>query len=163
VVRYWRNVGIDASFVSREQTLLSSRVESNKHDAAVWSCSGGVDAQFDPFYTFPLDVRSQFAVEWGKWYDSGGKEGQKPPAAPLRQMRLYDHWKTLSSTKERLEVFGEIMQIATEEFYTIGVIQPTQEYGVVSNRLHNVPPGVVASTEYPHPGPSNPCQYFIDE
>lgn len=161
VTGYWQAVGIDASFVSREVSLFTARVENNDHDAAVWSCSGGVDAQFDPFFTFPIHSGSRFAVLWAQWYETGGEEGEEPPEPAKEQMQLYDEWKAAPTSDERLEIFRQIMRIAKDQFYNIGLIQPTVEYGVVTNRLKNVPPAI-ASTQYPHPGPSNPCQFWVE-
>ena len=53
------------------------------------------------------------------------------------------------------------MKISKEEFYTIGVMQPTADYGIMNIRLKNVPPVLLASTEYTHPGAANPEQFYF--
>ncbi len=53
------------------------------------------------------------------------------------------------------------MAIAKQEFYTIGIVQPTDDYGIINRRMRNVPDTMFASTQYPHPGPVNPEQFWF--
>jgi peptide/nickel transport system substrate-binding protein len=54
------------------------------------------------------------------------------------------------------------VQIAKEQFYTIGVSTQPDLYGIVKNNFHNVPESMVSAYLYPTPAPSNPVQFFID-
>ena len=54
----------------------------------------------------------------------------------------------------------ELLAISKDEFYTIGVMQPTSDYGIINKLLKNVPPILLASTEYTHPGAANPEQFY---
>ncbi len=56
----------------------------------------------------------------------------------------------------------QILDIAADQFYLIGInLMPPQE-GVVSNRFRNVPPVMASTYAYPKPAPTNPSQYFIE-
>ena len=47
-------------------------------------------------------------------------------------MALYQQIFSPARPGARLELMKEMMQISTEEFYTIGVMQPTADYGIVN-------------------------------
>jgi peptide/nickel transport system substrate-binding protein len=55
----------------------------------------------------------------------------------------------------------QLLKISTEQFYTIGVMQPTSDYGIINKLLKNVPGVLLASTEYTHPGAANPEQFYF--
>jgi peptide/nickel transport system substrate-binding protein len=57
----------------------------------------------------------------------------------------------------------EILQIAKEEFYAIGISTPVPGYGVVTNRLHNMVGETFFAANFPYPGATHPEQYFIEE
>ncbi len=76
-------------------------------------------------------------------------------------MALYDQVLASLDPAKRLELMKQLMQITTEQFYTIGIVQPTTDYGIINKRLRNVPPVLLASSEYVHPGAANPEQFFM--
>ena len=161
VKRYWREVGVEL-FVNTESTaLLNQHVSNNDHDAAIWSAAAGTDTIFDPKYYFPYSLDSYFATPWARAYQKlPGAE--TPPAPAMRQAELYDKIQNnLLSAEQRISVFREIIAIARQEFYTIGIVQPTDDYGIINRRMRNVPDTMIASTQYPHPGPVNPEQFWF--
>lgn len=57
----------------------------------------------------------------------------------------------------------EILGIAKDQFYAMGVaLQPTS-YGIVKNSLRNLPDELIRVWLHADFGPSNPCQYFFAE
>ena len=56
---------------------------------------------------------------------------------------------------------NQILDIAADEFWTMGIAWQAAGYGVKKTNFHNVPASMPASWIYPTPGPSNPEQYFI--
>jgi len=54
----------------------------------------------------------------------------------------------------------EILDIAAEQFYTIGISTEPNSYGIVRNNFRNVPKSMPNSFDYPHPAPDNPSQFF---
>lgn len=160
---YWRNIGIDLFINTMEVTALNERTESNQHDAAIWSSSGGADTLFSPKFFLPSRHDALYAVPWGQYF-AGQPGGVRPDnEAALRQQDLYRQLLSAPEQQERIELFQEIIDIAKEEFWTLGIMQPTVEYGIRSNRLRNVPDTLMASTMYAHPGASNPEQYYFED
>ena len=57
----------------------------------------------------------------------------------------------------------QILEIAADEFYAIGIVLGPNGYGIVQNNFHNVPSPIPGSWLYPNPGPTNPEQYWIEQ
>ncbi|MEQ4209150.1 ABC transporter substrate-binding protein [Actinopolymorpha sp. B9G3] len=161
--RYWERVGVEARVQTGASELVIGRVEANQHDAVMDDGYPGLDdVQLDPTWYFPSHAGCQWAIPWGTWYASRGKEGEEPPAQIRRQMELYDQVKATSDSDRQDELFQQILSIAREEFVIIGTALPVGGYSVVKNTLHNVPSSVPWSTTFPSPGWTNPEQYYID-
>ena len=156
---YWKQVGIELLINTSDTTALNQRVEANDHDAAVWSASGGADSLFDPKYYFPSSWAAFYATTWGQWYTKDTNP-EEPPAAVKQQIALYEEIFATIDIPKRLELMKQLLKISTDEFYTIGVMQPTADYGIINKLMKNVPPVLLASTEYTHPGAANPEQFY---
>jgi len=57
----------------------------------------------------------------------------------------------------------ELLQIAADEFYSIGLSLPMGDYFAVSNNLQNVPEPLLRGWLYPGPAPANFETFFIVE
>jgi peptide/nickel transport system substrate-binding protein len=55
----------------------------------------------------------------------------------------------------------QILDIAADQFYTIGISLPANGYGIVKNNMHNVPTTILQAYLYPSPGPTNTFTYYF--
>lgn len=156
--RYWKEVGVDVRVKVQDPTLIFSRVEANEHDAVMDDGDGGILPMLTPQWYFPVSVDAAYAVEWGRWYQTGGAAGLEPPPGPRRQMELFDEIKVTPDPRRREELFMEILRISQEEFYVIGTALPAARYNVVQDGLRNVARSML--DDCCEPGPSHPEQYF---
>jgi len=162
VVQYWQAIGIDAKVQTVDRTLFYERKDNNEHDAAVFLGSGGMaDALFEPTFYFPFWNESLFAVPWGNWYNSAGASGEEPPAEVRKQMELYREIKKYADAEKQNALMQQLLEIAADQFYVIGVSTPGPLYSVVKNNMHNVYGRPFAWT-YPSPAASNTEQYYFD-
>jgi len=157
---YWKQVGVDLLINTSDTTALNQRVEANDHDAAVWSASGGADSLFDPKYYFPSSWAAFYATTWGQWF-SKDTNPEEPPEPAKKQMALYQKIFQTVDIPTRLDLMKQLLQISKEQLYTIGVMQPTADYGIRNKRIRNMPNTMLASTEYTHPGAANPEQFYF--
>jgi ABC-type transport system substrate-binding protein len=161
---YWREVGVEMQVKSEADSLFTVRIEANQHDAAMYDGNAGLrDALLDPTWYFPSGSGSYYAVEWAKWYTSDGESGTEPPVYARKQMDLYDKVQATIDPDEQRELFMQVLRIAQEQFYVIGLVLPAVGYNVVQDSLHNVPKSVPEAWLYPDPGPTRPEQFFVDE
>ncbi len=160
--QYWQAVGVDAKVQTVDRTLFYDRKDNNDQDASVFLGSGGMgDALFEPTFYFPFWNESLFAVPWGNWYASGGKSGEEPTAAAKKQMELYREVLKTADVGKQNELMQQLLNIAADEFYAIGISTPGPLFSAVKNNLHNVYARPFAWT-YPSPVASNTEQYFFD-
>lgn len=158
---YWKKVGVDARVRVEDATLLYSRRDANKHDAVMDDGDSGLLPILGPTWYFPyVDADSAFAVLWARWYQTKGKNGEKPPPGPRHQMEIYDELLQTADRKKQHDLFMQILKIAQEEFYVIGTALSHGEYNIVQNDFHNVADPMIDGSSYPEPGPTNPEQYF---
>lgn len=161
VVGYWQAVGIDAQMNVIERTLFYDRKDANEQDANVWGGDGGLDVVLEPRWYFPYSGESNFAPLWRYWYE-GDPRGEEPVEAAQRQMDLYDELKATGDPAAQAELMNEILQIAADEFWAMGITLPAPGYAIKKNNFMNVPESYPNAWLYPHPGPTNPFQYWID-
>ncbi|MGV9376137.1 ABC transporter substrate-binding protein [Nonomuraea sp. NPDC003707] len=162
----WAAVGVEMKVNPIERTLFYDRkaAKANDHDANVWAGDGGLRIEIDePRWWFPNGEESNYATRWGMYFQTLGKsaDGEKPPAQTLRQMELYWQMRTEPDQAKRKELFRQVLAIAKEQFYAIGIVLPTDGYAIVSNKLKNVPAGYPDAFQFLSPGLVNvPTWYF---
>ena len=162
VQKYWKAVGMDIQPKVMDRALMYTHKDANEFDAMDWGGDGGLDVILEPRWYFPYSSESQYGILWQYWWRKDPR-GEEQPAAPKKQMELYDQLQASGDTKKQDELMKQILQIAQEQFYAIGIVLPTPGYGIVKNNFKNVPKTMPGAWLYPNPGPSDPPQYFIDK
>jgi peptide/nickel transport system substrate-binding protein len=165
VVNRWREVGVDASMRPVERSLRDTRVAANDHDASAWPGGSGLqDALFNPYLYMPYGYNF-WGRAWTYWWrpnPTAGAEPMEPPEPIKQQFALYDELSQSPDPDEQTRLMNEILKIAQEEFWVIGVGTPAVVYGIRTNTLRNVPDSMPEATVYPTPGPTNPEQYYFE-
>ena len=160
---YWEAVGIDMEIRIIDRSLLVSRKINSEHDATIWGASGGLDVYLTPIWYFPSDpVESAYAPLWTKWYFDP-ETGEEPPESAKRQMELFDQIKATGDFDLQAELMAELLAIAKEEFYVMGINSNPGGYGIAKNYFRNVPATSTGSWKFPWPAPINTTLFFIEE
>jgi peptide/nickel transport system substrate-binding protein len=157
---YWAAVGVDMDPKPMDRSIFYTRKAAADHDAALWGGDGGMDVILEPRWYFPYSEESNFAIPWAQWYFSGGQRGEEPPEAPKLQMELYQQIRSTGDEGKQAELMKQILDIAAEQFYVIGLSTPVAGYGIQRNDFFNVPKSMFGSWLYPDPAPWNPQQFF---
>lgn len=162
IQQYWAEVGIAAQAKVEDRSLLWERKNAAEHDAMIWTGDSGIGELVNPSRYFPQFNGSHFAVRWAAWYiNPDDPFAEEPPEPTRRQMELYDQVKQSSDPARQEELMREILQIAKEQFYLIGVVLPANGYGIVKNNFHNVPATMFSDgSVWINPAPTNPEQFF---
>lgn len=168
---YWRAVGVDTKFdiVSRDLWENATRGGDGDFDATMHRFGGGIGSPIytDPRYYLPLNTNSMYALSWAAYYVNPEGTGAKippeePPADVKRAMELYNELKKTGEAEAQRELMKEIISIAKDRFYTIGICTEADSYAICNNDLRNVPDTMPWEWMYPHPAPSNPCCWWFD-
>jgi peptide/nickel transport system substrate-binding protein len=122
-----------------------------------------LDVILEPRWYFPFSNESIFGEAWQYWYNNpSDPRAEEPPANTARQMELYNELKATADPDGQAALMNEILAIAAEEFYSIGIVLPPPGYGIQRNNFFNVPASMPGAWLYPNPGPTNTFQYFIE-
>ena len=160
---YWGEVGIDVDIEGISGELLDERRNANDYDATAGWSDGGLATILNPGLMVALSAGSTWAPAWGASYNPGGFGGEveEPPADVQRQQEIVDEVKATADLELQRELMNEMIDIATERFYRIGISLDMGQYGVVKNNYYNVPLAMPESWNYPDPFPTNTSTYWI--
>ncbi|HRR55615.1 MAG TPA: ABC transporter substrate-binding protein [Acidobacteriota bacterium] len=160
VAAYWRALGIDVRTIRLPAIEFRILKATNRHDAVIWSGDGGVDVLLDPRFYFPYSNESNFAVTWARSWLAGSEIGEEVPPAVRRQWELYEQILSISDSRERAELMSNILDIAADQFWCMGIALTPPSFGLVHRGLGNVPSLIPQAWTYPTPAPTNLCQFF---
>ena len=62
------------------------------------------------------------AIEYWRWYTTGGKEGEEPPEDIIKVYQLYDEAKSTTDETTRTNCAHEIMRLNAENLWVIGTV-----------------------------------------
>ncbi len=160
VADYWKALGLDVRTDVVERSLQRTRTAANQHDVAINDFSSGSrDAILQPSNWIPVHHSSHYGVPWYDWW-RGAEGGLEPPESVKRQLELWQRIGETPDAGDRFELMRAILDIAADNFFTIGIGAGDSGYGVVSTRMRNVPDPMIGSYWYAVPGPTNPPTWY---
>ena len=71
------------------------------------------------------------------------------------------NYEPIDDVDKQREMMTEVLEIAAEQFYRIGISLDMGQFGVVKNNYYNVPLAMPESWNYPDPFPTNTSTYWI--
>lgn len=164
IIQQLNAVGIAATMQLMDSITTLSY--SNQLEATISTSEGGsgISAILDPRWFVPVSDASYYATGWASWYlNPNNQSAVMPPDPILAQMELYKQVLSTPDTDERIRLMQEVLQIAADEFYVIGIASPLNRYWLINERINNLPdvwfdgwiPGMQSIT--------SPFQWFFDE
>ncbi|MGW3294168.1 ABC transporter substrate-binding protein [Streptomyces xiamenensis] len=160
----WRAVGVDMRVQNEDETLRTQLIQANEHQALVWDGDGGLDTVNTPNFFMPeWGDNSAFCPDWFTWLATEGADGQEPPEPAKEQYRIYHEQIAAEPDRERRNaLMRQILAIAKEQFWTIGVSTALPGYGIVGEHFRNMVQQTYFAGKFPYPGVTNPEQYYLD-
>jgi peptide/nickel transport system substrate-binding protein len=162
VSKMWKEVGIDSAVKNIERALFYERKENNEHDMVPFWVGDGMVVIVDPRSYMPYSHESPFGNAWVTWRDTDGAEGVEPPDPAKRQIELYQQIEATADPEAQQQMMKEILQIAADQFWVIGMSSPTPGYGIVKDNFKNVPEAMYSWWPARNPAQTNPEQYYIE-
>lgn len=163
IAEAWRSLGLGVRVVVLPRRDLDTVVENNDFQIAPANIDGGLDPILEIHPYIPIRRKSVFAPLWWRWViDPNDPKAEEPPDSVKRQLALHEEILAQPSARERDRLIAEILDIAADQFFVIGVATEAPQIGVVPLDFVNVPRMMPNSWLYPTPGPTNPQQYFIE-
>ena len=110
-----------------------------------------------PQQIVPVHHDSRWGIPWSKWYNTGGAEGEEPPASVKERMQPLRPGPATVDPEKRRRLIQQIADIAADEFEVFSVSKALPTYGIVKKtNLRNVPEAMPTSWYYPTP--ARPCR-----
>jgi peptide/nickel transport system substrate-binding protein len=138
----WAKAGIKLLVRPAQRDIFRNRVFSGQSMMAVWSgLANGVPTPLMPPDEFVPNRQYQLQWPmWGKYVESRGKAGEAPDMPVAKTLlRLDKDWRLADDESVKEEIWHKILDIHTDQVFSIGIINRTLQPVVVSNRLKNVP------------------------
>ena len=164
VIPAWRKVGIYASVKSLTKPEWKKLKSNNQAECMVTGSNGGwTNVIYNPSMHIPTEPATPWGGAWNNWYDNAKKGDKEEPVDWVKQgLALYDKVLVTLDKEERSSLMHQILDIAAENFPVIGIALPESGYGVVNNRLRNVPMEYQGGCLYAQPAASNMSQFFLE-
>ena len=165
ISQYWANVGIKMTPNVLDRSLGQQRLEVMEHDANTWGAPGGVgySTLLDPRNFVPMHGHSRYGYGWYRWYrDPNDEVAIEPPDIVKQQLALYDQVGATPDPVEQTRLMNQILDIAADQFYVIGISTPAPAYGVANQKMGNIMDWMPAAWQYPTPGPADTFQFYYE-
>ncbi len=138
----WKKIGIKLFPRASTREVFRNRVGSGKAILSMWGglSYGLVNASMNP-QDFTPSSRLQYQwPKWGLYGASNGKKGEKPELeSVLKLIEMQKKWERTADPKEQRKIWLEILQINSDEVFTLGTINSTFRPVVFNKKLRNIP------------------------
>ncbi|NLM55370.1 MAG: ABC transporter substrate-binding protein [Firmicutes bacterium] len=162
VAGYWRDLGIDVAVKPLGISIHFDRSYTTEMDFTVWADGRGLHPFIQPSYVFPAEPgRSNGALEYARWWNTGGKEGIKPEGDILRMMELYQEFVKEPDPDVRLEIGRDLIELSARTILGIGTVGLAPIPVVAKDNLRNVPEDATRDWVLVMIGHLRPEQYFF--
>lgn len=163
VTEWWNTVGIKTELVQKTREDYWASAGANEVMVATWTTDRGLVPMVDPIYQFPFDTRSWMGPAYGLWYNTGGTDGEEPPAEIKEVMDLYDQYKVTTDAAQQVEIGKQIVRIASTKLFVIGTVGMVPTPVVVKNNFMNVPDTHTADWIIMTPGTLDPAHFYFSD
>jgi peptide/nickel transport system substrate-binding protein len=138
----WRKIGIAMYPRPTQRDLFRKRVYSGTSIMSVWSGhNNGVPvAGTSPQFLAPISQAQLQWPDWGLYTQTSGKQGTPPDLPAVKKLSsLLEEWRKTTSTAEQTRVWHQMLDIYSDNLFTIGILNGTKQPVVTAPTLHNVP------------------------
>ncbi len=137
VTEYWKKIGVEIQWKSITRTLLTQKILANEEPMSTWHGDETMDTLFlrRPKFFAPIDGdESCWAVLWGRWYNTGGEQGEEPP----QMIKDLYNWMDDYMLTDSDESAASVLQSQAEHIWTINSVGNAPHPLFVRNNLRNV-------------------------
>lgn len=163
----WLKLGIKLFVSPSQREVFRERIFTG---SSMISMFPGVDnglptAAMSPSEFVPVQQNQLQWPKWGQYYETGGEIGEAPDLPEAQALvALYKKWQVASNKEQKESIWAQILEIQTQQVFTIGMINGVPQPIVVSNRLKGAPvDGIYAWSPTSYFGIYHPDSFWIDE
>ncbi len=138
----WMAAGIKIYTKPLQREVLRNRIFAGTTLISVWfGLENGIPTpDTSPQELAPTNQEHFQWPKWGQFYQTNGNAGEPiDMAIPRRLASLNESWVIAEDTETRRAIWDEMIDLYTDNVFSIGLASGVRQPVVVSNRLHNVP------------------------
>ncbi len=162
----WKRIGVSIFTKPTERDTFRNSVFAGDTFMSVWTGleNGLPTPEMSPQELAPTSQQQLQWPKWGQYVETLAGDGEPvdmPEAQRLSELLV--SWAAADDSAAREAVWHDMLQIFTDQVYTIGTVSAVPQPVVVGNRLHNVPEqGVYSWDPGAHFGVYKPDCFWID-
>ena len=142
VTDYWSKVGIGLFIRTSQRDVFRSRAIGGEILMSIWSGldNGVATPDMSPAELAPTtDDQLQWPV-WGMYTQSHGESGSPPSLPAVAELSdLYQQWRVTKTMEERAGIWRKMLEIYSDQVFSIGLVNATLQPVIRTNRLRNMP------------------------
>jgi peptide/nickel transport system substrate-binding protein len=146
----WLQLGIRIHTKPLQREVFRNRVFAGEALMSIWyGLENGIPtAEMSPNEFVPSSQQQLQWPKWGQYFETKGAAGE-PPDEPEAQklLELFKAWRNAGDTEARSAIWHEILQLYSDQVYSIGLISGVLQPVAVRRNLHNVPKEAVYNWE----------------
>ncbi|MDH3771500.1 MAG: ABC transporter substrate-binding protein, partial [Nitrospirota bacterium] len=146
----WLQLGIKIHSKPSQREVFRNRIFSGETLMAIsFGLENGIPtAAMSPAEFAPTSQQQYQWPKWGQHYETKGEAGElpdQPEAAKL--LELFETWRGSADDEQRRGIWNEILEIYSDQVYSIGLIGGVLQPLAVRDTLRNVPTEAVYNWE----------------
>jgi len=142
VREYWGALGLKVHSRPFQRDMLRRRFLAGDTMISVWNglSVGEATPDLPPEELAPVSASQGNWPKWGEHTESGGKSGEPVDVPAAKELLdLYKKWRVSSTTDERRDIWHSMLDIFTDQVFTIGTVNGVLQPVVTHKTLRNVP------------------------
>ncbi|QPC84144.1 ABC transporter substrate-binding protein [Phototrophicus methaneseepsis] len=142
LIGYWDAVGVRVQLNSIADDQFTEQYESNNIQITMYTGEGGagLTGMLDPRYYVPGELFGLYGNGWYFWYVNSQEATQVEPPEEIQAIRRqFEEVGRQPSQEAQVEAMKEILQIAADNFWVIGISRPGPGFQPYNTRIGNQP------------------------
>jgi len=138
----WAKLGIRVFTKPLQREVLRNRIFAGETLMTIWfGLENGIpSADMSPWEFAPTTQQQYQWPKWGQYYETQGEVGEAPDEPEAKRLlELYNAWRLAGTTPERRDLWQKMLEIWSQQVYSIGLIGAVPQPVVADERLRNVP------------------------
>ena len=138
----WMQAGIKLYSIPSTREVFRNRIFAGDAVMSIWS---GLEnalptAHSSPYELAPTAKHQYQWPKWGQYYESSGQSGEQPQTPEAQELvELVKQWRRSADYDSRMNIWQRMLEIHSEEIFSIGIVNSVQHPVVVNRHLRNVP------------------------
>ncbi|UCH74795.1 MAG: ABC transporter substrate-binding protein [Rhodospirillales bacterium] len=162
----WLKAGIKLHSKPSQRDVVRNRIYSGETMMSIWE---GLENGLPAAGTVPEELAPTHQIHyqwpmWGQFMETGGRSGEPADMEePRRLLALLDEWYAADDRTRRREIWHKMLEIWSDQLFTIGIISGDMQPVVVNAKLRNVPEqGMYTWDPGAHLGVYSPDTFWFD-